>query len=67
MWHLKDFGLQINVPVVVLTGEKTAGLIVEVTGKEVTKSAVDQSENDGVTIDGVRCRIAFEILFLQAQ
>ena len=64
MGHLKDFGLQIEIPCVVLTGEKAAGFIIQVTREEIAKSAVDKSENDGVTIDCMRCRIALEVLFL---
>ena len=62
--HLKHFGLQIKVPCIVLAGEKAAGFIIQVTREEITESAVDQSENDGLAIDGVRCRKAFEVLFV---
>ena len=50
-----------------LSRKKPAGFIIQVPGEQITKPSVDQTKDDGVSVDRVRCRISFEVLFFYAQ
>ena len=63
----EDFRQEVEVAGVVLAGEEPAGLVVQIASEEVAEATVDQAEDDGVAVDGVRGGVALEVFFVQTQ
>jgi hypothetical protein len=53
MRDLKHLGLQVDCPAVMLTSQEPAGLVVQVTGKEIADPSISESEDNRVAVDGV--------------